>query len=131
MADRVLAAKKFLIVSSNIRRIALQLGLRASTGTVAGSSDDNPQGAPPLAIAGLGATPARMSPNPKRLFDRLQEYQIGIGGREAAKWFTHEILIFEAESDLVDGLWTGASQLTAVQVQLLIESMQFMDSKHV
>jgi hypothetical protein len=70
MADRVCAAKKFLIVDSNIRRIALQPGLRGSMGTVAGGSDDNPQGAPPLAIAGLGGAPASLSPNPKYLFDK-------------------------------------------------------------
>jgi hypothetical protein len=87
MADRVFAAKNFLIVNSNIRRIALQPGLRGSMGTVAGGSDDNPRGAP-LAIAGLGAAPASLSPNPKNLFDLWQEYQIGIGGRKAAKLFT-------------------------------------------
>jgi hypothetical protein len=64
MADRVFAAKNFLIVNSNIRRIALQPGLRGSMGTVAGGSDDNPRGAP-LVIAGLGAAPASLSPNPK------------------------------------------------------------------
>jgi len=86
MADRVFAAKNFLIVNSNIRRIALQPGLRGGTGTVARGNDDNQSGAP-LAIAGLGIAPASLSPNPKNLFNLWQEYQIGIGGRKAAKLF--------------------------------------------
>ena len=92
MADRVIAGKNFLIVNSNIRRIALQPGLRGSTGTVAGTvaggNDDNPRGERTLAIAGLGMAPASLSPNPKNLFALWQEYQIGIGGRKAAKLFT-------------------------------------------
>jgi hypothetical protein len=86
MADRVFVAKNFLIVNSNIRRIALQPGLRGGTGTVARGNDDNQSGAP-LAIAGLGIAPASLSPNPKNLFNLWQEYQIGIGGRKAAKLF--------------------------------------------
>ena len=91
MADRVFAAKNYAIINSNIGRIALlQPGVRGRMGgggAVAQGNDDNLIGAP-LAIAGLGAAPASLSPNPKNLFDLWQEYQIGIGGRKAAKHFS-------------------------------------------
>jgi hypothetical protein len=79
--------KNFYIVNSNIRRIALQPGVRGGMGRVARGNDDNLFGAP-LAIAGLGAAPASLSPNPKNLFVLWQESQIGIGGQKAAKRFT-------------------------------------------
>ena len=88
MADRVFSGKNYGIINTNIRRIALQPGVRGGLGgTVARGNDDNLFGAP-LAIAGLGTAPASLSPNPKNLFDLWQEYQIGIGGRKAAKHFT-------------------------------------------
>jgi Transcriptional activator of glycolytic enzymes len=88
MADRVFSAKNYGIINTNIRRIALQPGVRGGLGgTVARGNDDNLFGAP-LAIAGLGIAPASLSPNPKNLFDLWQEYQIGIGGRKAAKHFS-------------------------------------------
>jgi hypothetical protein len=88
MADRVFATKNYAIINTNIRRIALQPGVRGGGlgGTVARGNDDNQSGAL-LAIAGLGIAPASLSPNPKNLFNLWQEYQIGIGGRKAAKLF--------------------------------------------
>ena len=37
---------------------------------------------------GVGAAPASLSPNPKNLFELWHEYQVGLGGRKAAKLFT-------------------------------------------
>jgi len=89
MADRVFATKNYAIINTNIRRIALQPGVRGGGlgGTVVRGNDDNQSGAL-LAIAGLGIAPASLSPNPKNLFSLWQEYQIGIGGRKAAKHFS-------------------------------------------
>ncbi len=41
-----------------------------------------------LVMTGYGAAPASLSPNPKNLYEVWQEYQVGIGGRKAAKLFT-------------------------------------------
>ena len=89
MADRAFSTKSYAIINANIRRIALQPGVRGGMGgTVARGNDDILIGAQQLAIAGLGAAPASLSPNPKNLFHLWQEYQIGIGGRKAAKHFS-------------------------------------------
>ena len=40
-----------------------------------------------LATAGVGAAPASLSPNPKRLYELWHAYQAGLGGRKAAKLF--------------------------------------------
>ena len=36
----------------------------------------------------MGAAPAALSPTPRNLFELWQEYQVGIGGRKAARLFT-------------------------------------------
>ena len=41
-----------------------------------------------LATAGVGAAPASVSPNPKNLYKQWHEFQVGLGGRKAAKLFT-------------------------------------------
>jgi hypothetical protein len=56
-----------------------------------GGGNDDPRtvdAAPLPATAGYGAAPASLSPNPKNLYEVWQEYQVGIGGRKAAKLFT-------------------------------------------
>jgi hypothetical protein len=91
MADRVFTTKNFSIVNANIRRIALQPGVR---GTVArgqrGRGNDDAIGAQQPAIAGQRVAPPSLSPNPKNLFELWQEYEIGIGGRKPAKLFTQK-----------------------------------------
>ena len=81
MADRVFTTKNFSIVNANIRRIALQPGVR---GTVArgqrGRGNDDAIGAQQPAIAGQRVAPPSLSPNPKNLFELWQEYEIGIWG---------------------------------------------------
>jgi hypothetical protein len=93
MADRVSTQKGFTIVNANIRRIALQPGVRGvvmgTTGDGRGHDDIRTGGTAQLpAVTGHSATPASLSPNPKNLFELWQEYQAGIGGRKAAKLFT-------------------------------------------
>ncbi len=92
MADRVASQKSFTVVNANIRRIALQPGVRGGgvSSMRAGGNDDTRTGdaAPLPATAGYGAAPASLSPNPKNLYELWQEYQCGIGGRKAAKLFT-------------------------------------------
>jgi hypothetical protein len=39
-------------------------------------------------LNGVGAAPAVLSPTPRNLFELWQEYQVGIGGRKAARLFT-------------------------------------------
>ena len=69
MADRAFSTKSYAIINANIRRIALQPGVRGGTGgTVARGNDDDLIGARPLAIAGLGAAPASLSPTQKTCF---------------------------------------------------------------
>jgi hypothetical protein len=95
MADRVASQKSFTVVNGSIRRIALQPGVRGSGVSTmraagGGGNDDRRtvDAAPLPATAGYGAAPASLSPNPKNLYEVWQEYQVGIGGRKAAKLFT-------------------------------------------
>ena len=93
MADRVTVQKCFTTVNANIRRIALQPGVRGPVGTMrqqSGGNDDDRtvDAALLLATAGVGAAPASLSPNPKNLYELWHEYQVGLGGRKAAKLFT-------------------------------------------
>jgi hypothetical protein len=93
MADRVTVQKCFTTVNANIRRIALQPGVRGPVGTMrqqSGGDDDDRtvDAALLLATAGVGAAPASLSPNPKNLYELWHEYQVGLGGRKAAKLFT-------------------------------------------
>jgi Transcriptional activator of glycolytic enzymes len=91
MADRVSISKNFTLVNANIRRIAVQPGVRSFRGTLAGGNDDarNLQAASaadqPVAI--VRSQPS-LSPNPKNLYELWQEYEVGIGGRKAAKLFS-------------------------------------------
>ena len=91
MADRVEAQKCFATVNANIRRIALQPGVRAPVGSLARQGNDDNRtvdAALLLATAGVGAAPASLSPNPTKLYELWHEYQVGLGGRKAAKLFT-------------------------------------------
>ena len=91
MADRVATQKCFATVNSNIRRIALQPGVRGPMGTLARQGNDDigtVDAAVLTAIAGATAAPASLSPNPKNLYEVWQEYQVGSGGRKPAKLFT-------------------------------------------
>ena len=95
MADRVASQKSFTVVNGSIRRIALQPGVRGSGVSImraagGGGNDDRRtvDAAPLPATAGYGAAPASLNPNPKNLYEVWQEYQVGIGGRKAAKLFT-------------------------------------------
>ncbi|KAI2499662.1 hypothetical protein MHU86_14843 [Fragilaria crotonensis] len=95
MADRVETRKGFTMVNTNIRRIALQPGLRGPVGTVAqggtratGGNDDDMAVDAVATLNGVGAAPAVLSPTPRNLFELWQEYQVGIGGRKAARLFT-------------------------------------------
>ena len=92
MADRVAAQKCFTTVNANIRRIALQPGVRVPMGTTRqqlGNDDERTVNAAQLLVtAGVGAAPASLSPNLKNLLELWHEYQVGLGGRKAAKFFT-------------------------------------------
>ncbi len=95
MADRVASQKSFTVVNESIRRIALQPGVRGSgvstMSAARGGGNDDPRtvnAAPLSATAGYGAALASLSPNPQNLYKVWQEYQVGIGGRKAAKLFT-------------------------------------------
>jgi Transcriptional activator of glycolytic enzymes len=95
MADRVETRKGFTMVNTNIRRIALQPGLRGPVGTVAqggtrarGGNDDDMAVDAVATLNGVGAAPATLSPTPRNVYELWQEYQVGIGGRKAARLFT-------------------------------------------
>ena len=92
MADRVAAQKCFTTVNAHIRRIALQPGVRVPMGTTRqqlGNDDERTVNAAQLLVtAGVGAAPASLSPNLKNLLELWHEYQVGLGGRKAAKFFT-------------------------------------------
>ena len=91
MADRVAAQKSFTMVNANIRRIALQPGVRGPVGTLRRQGDDDARtddAALLLATAGVSAAPASLSPNPKNLYELWHEYQVGLGGRKPAKMFS-------------------------------------------
>ncbi len=95
IADRVKTRKGFSMVNTNIRRIALQPGLRGPVGKVAqggtratcGNDDDMAVDAV-ATLNGVSAAPAVLSQTPCNLFTLWQEYQVGIGGRKAARLFT-------------------------------------------
>ncbi|KAI2503968.1 hypothetical protein MHU86_10465 [Fragilaria crotonensis] len=87
MADRVLFTKLFTVVSGNLRRINLQPGVRGGRRITPGDDDNIAAAALLTAIAGRGA-PLSLSPNPKNLFELWDEYQVGIGGRKAARLFS-------------------------------------------
>ena len=124
MADRVLSLKHFSMVHASIRRIALQPGVRSFRGTLAGGNDDtNLQAAnaadQPVAIARLQPS---LSPNPKNLYELWQEYEVGIGGRKAAKLFSqwerggknkHEYCRRNVIWKIVDNIVRGRGQMTA------------------
>jgi hypothetical protein len=86
MADRVLFTKLFTVVNGNLRRINLQPGVRGGRRSTPGDDDDIAAAAL-TAFAGRGAPPS-LSPNPKNLFELWDEYQVGIGGRKAARLFS-------------------------------------------
>jgi hypothetical protein len=92
MADRVAAQKYFAMVNANIRRIALQPGLRGPVGTLRQNQGDDDartgDAAFLLARAGASAAPASLSPTPRNLFELWEEFQVGLGGRKAAKLFS-------------------------------------------
>ena len=124
MADRVLSLKHFSMVHGSIRRIALQPGVRSFRGTLAGGNDDtNLQAAnaadQPVAIARLQPS---LSPNPKNLYELWQEYEVGIGGRKAAKLFSqwerggknkHKYCRRNVIWKIVDNIVRGRGQMTA------------------
>ncbi len=86
MADRVLFTKHFTVVNGNLRRINLRPGVRGRRRTTPGNDDDIAAAAL-QAIAGRGAPPS-LSPNLKNLFELWDKYQVGIGGRKAARLFS-------------------------------------------
>ena len=95
MVDRTETRKCFTMVNTNIRRIALQPGLRGPVGTVAqggtrarGGNDDNMAVDAVATLNGVCAGPATLSPTPRNLYELWQEYHNGIGGRKAARLFT-------------------------------------------
>ena len=85
MADRVLFTKHFTVVNGNLRRIDLQPGVRGGRRSTPGDDDDIAVAALTV-IAGRGEPPS-LSPNPKNLFELWDEYQVGIGGKKAARLF--------------------------------------------
>jgi hypothetical protein len=89
MADRAIMTKSFTVVNANLRRINLQPGVRGGTRRAppAPDNDDNVAAAALSAIAGRVAAPS-LSSNPKILFELWREYQVGIGGRKAARLFS-------------------------------------------
>jgi hypothetical protein len=95
MADMVKTREGFTMVNTNIIRITLQPGLRGPVGTVAqggtratGGNDDNMAVDAVATLNGVGVGPAVLSPTPRNLFKLWQDYQVGIGGRKAARLFT-------------------------------------------
>ena len=97
MADRVATQKCFATpVNANIRRSALQpAGVRGPVCTMMQASNDDNRIVHAAAVlvattaGGVRAAPASLSPNPKNVFELLlwHEYQMGLGGRKAAKLF--------------------------------------------
>ena len=80
--------KSFMVVNANLRRINLQPGVRGGTrAPPAPDNDDSTAAAALNAISGHSAAPS-LSPNPKNLFQLWREYQVGIGGRKAARLFS-------------------------------------------
>jgi hypothetical protein len=89
IADRVSIQKSFTLVNANIRRIAIQPGVRSFRGTtVAGSNDDTILRAASAAQQPAIRSQPSLSSNPKNLYELWQEYEVGIGGRKAAKLFS-------------------------------------------
>jgi Transcriptional activator of glycolytic enzymes len=91
MADRVATHKSFIVVNANIRRIALQPGMRGPVGTLRRQGNDDARtddAALLLATAGVNAAPASLSPNPKNLFELWHEFLVGLGGRKPARLFS-------------------------------------------
>ena len=87
MADTVVMTRGFNVVNSNIRRFGFQPGVRG--GGAAGQGNDDTRTAAVIpAIAGHNAA-AILSPNPCTLYDLWREYEVGIGGRKAAKLFSY------------------------------------------
>ncbi len=83
-SDRVAALEWFATVNASIRTIALQPGVRGPLGStrqqVGGNDDERALNAVLLlAIAGVGAAPASLSPNPKQLYELWHAYQAGFG----------------------------------------------------
>jgi hypothetical protein len=124
MADRISISKNFTLVHANIRRIAVQPGVRSFRGTLAGGNDDTNLRAAsaadqPVAIARLQPS---LSPNPKNLYELWQEYEVGIGGRKAAKLFSqwerggknkHKYCRRNVIWKIVDNIVRGRGQMTA------------------
>jgi hypothetical protein len=124
MADRISISKNFTLVHANIRRIAVQPGVRSFRGTLAGGNDDTNLRAAsaadqPVAIARLQPS---LSPNPKNLYELWQEYEVGIGGRKAAKLFSqwerggknkHKYCRRNVIWKIVDNIVRGRGQITA------------------
>ena len=77
------------MVNANIRRIAIQPGVRSFRGTtVAGSNDDTILRAASAAQQPAIRSQPSLRSNPKNLYELWQEYEVGIGGRKAAKLFS-------------------------------------------
>ncbi len=87
MADRVVMTRGFNVVNSNIRRFGFRPGVRGG-GAAGQGNDDTRTVAVIPAIAGHNAA-ASLSPNPRTLYDLWREYEVGIGGRKAAKLFSY------------------------------------------
>jgi hypothetical protein len=84
---QIICNKEFLIPNSDIRRNALQPGIRGGIGTVVrGNNNDNLFGARVLAIAGLGAAPESLSTNPKTylFFGKNIKLELEVKKRQSA-----------------------------------------------
>ena len=95
-AHREIMLAQFRITQTNIRRIAAQ-PIRQLGGAVAAARNNNAAAAGGAAGAYAGARRtggaggggrAELTPMPRTLYDLWQEYQVGIGGRKAARLFT-------------------------------------------
>ena len=92
--DRVMISAQFRTINVNLRRIASQ-PIRAVHRAQQNNNGSNNNGGAASASAAAGgvANPlvsADLSPTPRTLYVLWQEYQVGIGGRKAARLFTRE-----------------------------------------
>ena len=92
--------RQYIIITRNIKRIALQPVVRRSNllprvvdtqGTQGQNEEEQKEeDDEELAMLLIRRRPAKLYKSPKTLFDVWQEYQFGINGEKPAKDFTHE-----------------------------------------
>jgi hypothetical protein len=95
-ADKQIMLGQFRIVNTNLRRIASQ-PIRQLHRAAALSTEQQQQQQQDIGGGARGGTasiplrsPADLSPTPRTLYELWQEYQVGIGGRKAARLFSAE-----------------------------------------